>query len=378
MKILVVAHNFTSGGAATACRRLIGAFRSQGMQVDLLSIKRVENLDSKYLRMRQVYCVLLSKLDFYLCKFIEPGSIHWQSSGLLGLLKARNINRFNPSVVNFHWIGHATISMRQLKRIDLPIIITMHDDWWLNAINHYDSINNQRESPLKKKIIRHLVNEKKSFLNKPNVKIVCPSREMKLKVSMFLPNKKSNVFVIPNPVSSRVFYPLEKDKSNKVLLYAGGTQDPRKGYDLLLNTVNSMQEKCEILVLGKEGAEVAGVNQQIIITGHKWINSESEMNVIYNQSSMTMVPSRQEAFGQVASESLMTGTPVTCFEVGGLKDIVKTELNGFLIENFDTTRMAEHLDTFLRNDNFDRKVISADATLRFSEEAVAMSYLAIL
>jgi glycosyltransferase involved in cell wall biosynthesis len=255
----------------------------------------------------------------------------------------------------------------------------MHDDWWLNAINHYDSVNDQREkSPLKKQIIRHLVNEKKRFLNKPNVKIVCPSREMKLKVSRFLLNKNSNVFVIPNPVSSKVFYPLEGDKPNNVLLYAGGTQDPRKGYDLLLSTVNSMREKCEILVLGKEGMEVAGVNQQIIITGQEWINSESEMNVIYNQSSMTMVPSRQEAFGQVASESLMTGTPVTCFEVGGLKDIVKNELNGFLIEDFDTTRMAECLDTFLRSNNFDSKAISTDASLRFSEEAVAASYLAIL
>ena len=303
-----------------------------------------------------------------------------KSSGLVGLLTARKIKSLDPTVVNIHWIGHATISIRQLKKLNLPIIITMHDEWWLHAINHYDAKSESHgKLSIKNRFIALIFEQKKSFLNQPNVKIISPSSELKLRIKKSLAGKDDHVFIIPNPISSKDFHPLhEYKKIKKVLLYAGGTQDPRKGYDLFLSALNSMNETCEVLVLGKKGVETAGVNKQITITGIQWINSENEMNQIYCESSMTIVPSRQEAFGQVASESVMAGTPVISFEVGGLRDIIKHGLNGFLIQGFDTQRMAELLDKFLLSDNFDSKIISNDARMRFSEEAVVESYLNIL
>ncbi|CAB4757423.1 unannotated protein [freshwater metagenome] len=380
MKILIITHNISSGGAATACRRLIRAFKNQEIQVNLLSVKQSTEPSSLSSVVRRFYSAILSKLDIYICKFLNNGSQHWQSSGLVGLLTARKIKSLDPTVVNIHWIGHATISIRQLKKLNLPIIITMHDEWWLHAINHYDAKSESHgKLSIKNRFIALIFEQKKSFLNQPNVKIISPSSELKLRIKKSLAGKDDHVFIIPNPISSKDFHPLhEYKKIKKVLLYAGGTQDPRKGYDLFLSALNSMNETCEVLVLGKKGVETAGVNKQITITGIQWINSENEMNQIYCESSMTIVPSRQEAFGQVASESVMAGTPVISFEVGGLRDIIKHGLNGFLIQGFDTQRMAELLDKFLLSDNFDSKIISNDARMRFSEEAVVESYLNIL
>ncbi len=380
MKILVIAHNFSLGGAATACKRLLEAYKNHGIQVVSLSVKESTSSNWLPLEIRRAYSGLLSKLDIYICKFLNNGSEHWQSSGLVGSLTARNIKRIKPAVVNIHWIGHATISIRQLKKLDFPVIITMHDEWWLNAINHYDTHSEFHPSfTLKNWIISLIINQKMSFLNQPNVKIVSPSSELKSRLKECLPAKKNQVYVIPNPISSSTFFPLqESENPNRVLLFAGGTQDPRKGYDLLISTLNSMNEKCEVLVLGKKGTETVGIRKQITITGLEWINSEKEMNQIYCKSSMTIVPSRQEAFGQVASESVMAGTPVTSFEVGGLRDIVQNGLNGYLVKGFDTLKMAELLDNFLRNNHFDSRIISKDAKMRFSEKVVIESYLAIL
>jgi glycosyltransferase involved in cell wall biosynthesis len=381
MKILIVAHNVSSGGAATACRRLIRAFEChQGYQVLLLSVKEFNGLNKAILKFHRIYCALLSKLDIYICKYLNNGSEHWQSSGLVGSLTARRINRLNPNVVNVHWIGHATISIRQLKKVNLPIIITMHDEWWVNAINHYEAKSEfHRKSSVRNRVISTILKQKMSFLSQPNVKIVSPSSELRQKILNFLGGANNQVYVIPNPISSRVFYPTREGKNNKnVLLYAGGTTDFRKGYDLLINALNFMNEICEVLVLGTEGVETAGASNQITISGLPWVNSEDQMNRIYGESSMTLVPSRQEAFGQVASESLMAGTPVTSFEVGGLKDIVINRLNGYLIKGFDTAKMAEVLDDFLVRNHFDREDISQDAKRRFSEQAVVQSYLSIL
>jgi len=379
MKILVIAHNISSGGAATACRRLITAFKKQEIQVNFLSVKPSTESSSLFSEVRRVYSATLSKLDIYICKFLNNGSKHWQSSGLIGSLTARKIERLHPTIVNIHWIGHATISTRQLRKLNLPIIITMHDEWWLHAINHYQVPDEFHEKfSIKNRFIALILKQKKSFLNQSNVKIVSPSNELKLRITKFLAGKDDCIFVIPNAVSSHDFYPVEGYKKNKkMLLYAGGIQDMRKGYDLLLNALNSMHEKCEVLVLGKNGVESAGVNNQITITGVQRIKSEAEMNRVYCESSITVVPSRQEAFGQVASESVMAGTPVISFEVGGLKDIIKEGLNGYLVRGFDTKRMAKTLDEFLLRDDFDRKVIANDAKARFSEEAVVKSYLSI-
>ena len=380
MKILIIAHNISSGGAATACRRLTRAFKNQEIQVNLLTVKPSKEPSSLSSEVRRFYSAILSKLDIYICKFLNNGSEHWQSSGLIGSLTARKIERLHPTIVNIHWIGHATISIRQLRKLNLPVIITMHDEWWLHATNHYQVPSEfHRKFSIKNRILTLILRQKKSFLNQSNVKIVSPSSELKLRITKSLTGKDECVFLIPNAVSAKDFYPVQEyKKTRKVLLYAGGTQDPRKGYDLFLSALNSMHETCEVLVLGKRGVETAGVNNQITITGIQWIKSETEMNRIYCKSSMTVVPSRQEAFGQVASESVMAGTPVISFEVGGLKDIIKNGLNGYLIQGFETQRMAKLLDEFLLYDDFDSKVISNDARMRFSEEAVVKSYLAII
>jgi glycosyltransferase involved in cell wall biosynthesis len=256
----------------------------------------------------------------------------------------------------------------------------MHDEWWLNAINHYRvETEFQKNARVKNAIISYILKQKTQLLSRSNVILICPSKELKnISIGAF-PEIKNNVYEIPNPVPTRIFYhqPIARF-NNRLILFAGGTQDPRKGYDLFLDALRVMKEECTVIVLGKSGVETTGSNQQILIMGKPWVSSESEMNRIYGECSLTVVPSRQEAFGQVACESIMAGTPVASFEVGGLKDIVLSGFNGFRVENFNTTKLAHELDQFLCNDSFNRSYIAADAKIRFSEESVVNAYLEIL
>ena len=50
------------------------------------------------------------------------------------------------------------------------------------------------------------------------------------------------------------------------------------------------------------------------------------LSAMYSAADVTVVPSIQEAFGQVASESMSCGTPVVGFNNTGVQDIVMNTL----------------------------------------------------
>ena len=112
-----------------------------------------------------------------------------------------------------------------------------------------------------------------------------------------------------------------------------------------------------------------------------------------------MVPSRQEAFGQTASEAQACGTPVVAFNIGGLPDIVEHQRTGYLAEPFETEDLATGIrwvldhrsQRFLRNlvmggveacvsdaMSIDiRKQSCEQAVARFSNTVVAEQYRAV-
>ena len=63
------------------------------------------------------------------------------------------------------------------------------------------------------------------------------------------------------------------------------------------------------------------------------------------------VPSRQEAFGQTASEALASGTPVVAFDATGPSDIVDHKKTGYLAQPFDSSDLARGIEWILADEN---------------------------
>ena len=84
--------------------------------------------------------------------------------------------------------------------------------------------------------------------------------------------------------------------------------------------------------------------------------------LLYNAADVMVVPSRQEAFGQTASEALACGTPVVAFRTSGLVDVVEDRVTGYLAEPFDTDDLATGLNWVLAEERTAR--LRADSRAR--------------
>ena len=100
------------------------------------------------------------------------------------------------------------------------------------------------------------------------------------------------------------------------------------------------------------------------------------MAALYNAADMMVIPSRLEAFGQVASEAQACGTPVVAFSTSGLKDIVEHGQTGYLAKPFNIHDLAAGIEWVATSKDADHlsKKSEERAHEIFSYRNVAMQY----
>jgi hypothetical protein len=77
----------------------------------------------------------LNMLPLELCrnKPKAPYESQWLPNSL-----SKKISLFNPDIVHLHWICHGFVPVEFLKKINKPIIWTLHDMWAFTGGCHYN------------------------------------------------------------------------------------------------------------------------------------------------------------------------------------------------------------------------------------------------
>jgi glycosyltransferase involved in cell wall biosynthesis len=140
-----------------------------------------------------------------------------------------------------------------------------------------------------------------------------------------------------------------------------GAVIPGKGHDLLvgaLEQVSHLQWRC--VCVGtmerdprygeqlRRRVDAAGLAGRIHFTG---VRTDSELDRLYREADVLVLPSRAETFGMVVTEALAHGLPVIAADVGGVPEamghVSRGARPGILVRPDDAAAVAEGLAAWL-------------------------------
>jgi glycosyltransferase involved in cell wall biosynthesis len=378
MKVLHVSTYDHYSGAAIAANRLHLALESIDVSTQMLVQEKRTKLPS----------VIGPKGNFesFINLFVRPkiGSLIGKlqkstnpikhSYNFLPSGKHRLINRLDPDIVHLHWINNEMITIKEISKIDIPIVWSFHDMWPFCGAEHVDDLTyperytksyNKQNRPKPYTGIdldKWTWKRKKKYWDKNDFNIVVPSKWMKNCVKKSMLFNQSDVTVIPNPINTDIFKPIGKTTARyllnlpndkKIICFGaiGASKNSIKGFNYLKSALRILKDerfdkKIILLIFGdthEREEELMGYN----VKYYGRVKEEVKLALIYSSVDLVVVPSEIESFGQVAAESLSTGTPVVSFDIAGLKDVINHRSNGYLAQPFDSIDLAEGIKWIL-------------------------------
>lgn len=340
MNIAIVCYP-TFGGSGVVATELGIALSKMGHNIHFVTYHqpvRLDTINTPNLNFHEV-----NVPDYPLFKY-QPYELAL-SSRLVDVVKSNKID-----VLHVHYaIPHAYAAYMAKKMladegISIPIVTTLHGTditlvgshpFYKTAvtfsINHSDSVTAVSES-LKQDTLR-LFDIKTEINVIPNFIDVkkLDAKEKPCERSLLAPTNDKIITHISN------FRPLKR------------IQDVITVFEKISSQVSS-----RLLMVG-EGPEKAeamayvnknGLNEKVLFLGNS-----NEIDKILCYSDLFLLPSEMESFGLVALEAMANEVPVISSNAGGLSEVNKHGVTGFLSEIGDVTSMAENALNLLLDDD---------------------------
>lgn len=311
-------------------------------------------------------------------------SLAWLPTGLGAELN----NRYRmgmTNLVHLHWLGDSTLSIEEIGQLCMPLVWTLHDQWAFCGAEHYTSpplpsefASNderfadgyQRESRPSHESgpdINRRTWLRKRYSWKRPIQIVCPSQWLADCVARSALMRDWPITVIPNPIDPHIWAPCDEKQARALLdlpsgrplvLFGadGGTADPRKGADLLLEALQHLRnqvtgtplEHLELVVFGQSRpSQPPDVGFPIHYIGR--LKDDLSLRLLYSAADVFVIPSRQDNLPNTGLEAHACGTPVVGFSTGGLGEVVDDRVTGALAQPFDPSSLAAAIGMVLED-----------------------------
>lgn len=379
MKVLHVSYFDNEGGACRASFRLHSGLRAIGVNSNILSLRKKSSDAFSF----ELYPIKTSfhkqavKLPKIFRRLYIDGQRIGDGSGLFSICGPGFDISQHPlvqeaDVINLHWIsGFLTPNtIGRLKKLGKPIVWTLHDQWAFTGGCHYtfgcekyligcDSCPQLKTDRLN--LVQRDFESKKEHFSQLPLTIVTPSRWMAhcAKQSAILGSKDTHV--IPYSINTEIFSPTDRSEAKyaldvapdcfTILFGAESAKERRKGFDLLMTTLQQLRKNPDVEMLIKKGKllfwSFGGSSPEIEKLGipfrsFGYVNDDRKLAQIYSASNLVIVPSYQDNYPNLMIEAMSCGSPVAGFAVGGLKDLVTSDV-GMLAPAFDTTELAKQV-----------------------------------
>jgi glycosyltransferase involved in cell wall biosynthesis len=371
MKVLLVhlSDGHKGGGGGIAMLRLHLALRRAG--VDARVLCRTKTSESPYVteipRRPRIEAMLKKVTDR-----LGLNDIH-----LVGSYRVKKEEAYRQAdIIDFQGIHTRTLSYLALPSLtkQKPGVFTMHDMWALTGHCAY-SYDCERwrigcgncpylaiHPSVRRDNTRIEWKLKRWVFSRSNLVFVSPSKWLYdlAREGLLAPFP---CYFIPNGVDTDTFRPLSSEicrrelglpLNRKVLMFSALKLDlRRKGGDLLLESLETLPQSVKsetvLLTIG-EGGE--GIDERIGMEVHNlgYVEDDHRKAVAYSASDLFLFPTRADNNPLVLLESMACGTPMVSFRVGGVPELVRPEVTGYLAEAGNVAGFRDGIVQLLQDD----------------------------
>ncbi|OHB49246.1 MAG: hypothetical protein A2Y10_03205 [Planctomycetes bacterium GWF2_41_51] len=202
-----------------------------------------------------------------------------------------------------------------------------------------------------------------------------PSYVLSNHISLIWSIPTGRIKVLPNPVNTQYFRPLENENRKKELLYTGRLQYNKGVFDLIEAVIPLLKEHPDLIVrlIGKDiknskcvggrhkmtSEEIlsripAENKRQVIIAG--WMPNDELLSCQQN-AMCAVVPSRGfESFSYTLTQHMACGTAVVASHCGGPTEIVNDGIDGMLVPVGDKKALTTTIKKLIENPNLCRQL----------------------
>lgn len=400
MKVLHIATE-DSKGAGRAARRICDAIREEGIDSSLYVLNTSSNSNAKKIEIGRRNRIYRHFADFMNAKKLAKYEVKGFFSGEHFGPEIMNMDEFTDAdIIHLHWINNGIWSWefaKELLKLNKKIVWTMHDMWPFTGGCHYDQECRQYKEgcgrcPLlssnqKKDLSYKEAEFKQTVFEKMDVSFVGCSQwiTQEARQSFICKKLKRPCSWIPNPIGPDVFRIRDKKECRKLLDIQSGkklivfgavfsTTDERKGYKYLLEALDFLNPEEYLLgIFGSSHIERSSFDKfEVVELG--MIEDDLHLSIVYNAANVFVAPSLQENLANTVMESLMCGTPVVAFKIGGMPDMIQHCQNGYLAKERDAEDLAKGMQMLCSIDLNSNK-IHDDVVERFSKKKIAGSYI---
>ena len=344
------------GGGVVGMSRLHSGLRERGIDSQILCDRKTT--DSPHVKefQHRPRLEILEKLLRQTTSKLGLNEIHRLSSFKINEHEAY----IDADIVHFHGLHGGFVNYLALPGLtkDKPAVFTLRNMWSMTGHCTYSYDCDRWKTgcgkcpyphtnpPIERDATRLEWKLKDWSYGRSNLTIVAISTWLTEQAQQSKLINRYPIYQISNGTDTTIYKPLDQEQcrlelgiplGKKVLMFAAvQLNDFRKGGDLLLKALQSLPKSLKaetvLLLIGKAGemgemiTETTGM--QVFNLGY--ISDDHRKAICYSAADLFLFPTRAEAFGNVALESIACGTPVVSFKVGGVPDQVRPGITGFL------------------------------------------------
>ncbi|SNY99611.1 N-acetyl-alpha-D-glucosaminyl L-malate synthase BshA [Flagellimonas pacifica] len=338
MKIAIVCYP-TFGGSGVVATELGIALAERGHEVHFVTYKQPVRLE-----------LLGNNIHFHEVHVPEYPLFHYQpyelalSSKLVDTIKLYGIEVLHVHYAIPHaYAGYMAKKMLQEEGIFIPMITTLHGT----------DITLVGKHPFYKPAVNFSINKSD---------IVTSVSEALKQRTLELFNIEKDIEVIPNFIDTSKYKldytdcqrSLMANEEEKIITHVSNFRKVKNIPDVIYTFLKVQQEVPAKLIMVGEGPEKEYAEQLCDDLGIKekvvFLGNSNEIDRILCFSDLFLLPSKSESFGLAALEAMINRTPVISSNTGGIPEVNKNGISGFLADVGDVEEMASKAISILKND----------------------------